>query len=146
MKTFLKPIVSILAVASLIAAGSTFAQQQHKGDRDWHKGPPSVEEKLARISDALDLTDQQSTEMLAVLQEQESNREALHQRTMEIMGAEICAQKAQAEEAILAILDAEQAELFLQMKEDRQVRANGPTRSRKGHDGPDCFGDAGGDS
>jgi hypothetical protein len=65
---------------------------------------------------------------------------------MEIMGAEICAQKAQAEEAILAILDTEQAELFLQMKEDRQVRANGPTRSRKGHNGPDCSGYAGEDS
>jgi len=146
MKTSLKPIVSILAAASLLVAGNAFAQQQHKGGRDWHHGPPSVEEKLARISDALDLTDQQSTEMLAILQEQESNREVLHQRTMEIMGAEICAQKAQAEEAILAILDADQAELFLQLKEERQLRANHPAHSRKGLDGPDCSAYSGDDS
>jgi len=148
MKKFLKPIVSILAVASLFVAGSAFAQQQHQqpGGRDWQKGPPSVEEKLARISDALDLSAEQSAEMLAVLQEQESNRQALHERTMEIMGAEICAQKAQAEQAILAILDADQAELFLQMQEDRQIRANSRTRSGKRHDGLDCSGYEGGDS
>ncbi len=63
-------------------------------------------------------------------------RQALHDRTMELMGAEICAQKAQSEEAILAILDAEQTELFLQMKEERQFRANDKTRTRKGRDGP----------
>jgi hypothetical protein len=146
MKTFLKPIVSILAVASLLAAGGAFAQQQQRGGKNWHKGPPSVEEKLARISAALDLSDEQSAEMLAVLQEAESNKEALHQRTMEIMGAEICAQKARAEEAILAILDTEQAELFLQMKEDRPSRAHNRTRSRKDHDAPDCSEYAGGDS
>jgi hypothetical protein len=65
---------------------------------------------------------------------------------MEIMGAEICAQKARAEEAILAILDTEQAELFLQMKEDRPSRAHNRTRSRKDHDAPDCSEYAGGDS
>jgi hypothetical protein len=146
MKTFLKPIVSILAVASLLAAGGAFAQQQQKGGKDWQKGPPSVEEKLARISNALDLSDQQSAEMLAVLQEQESYRQALNERTMEIMGAEICAQKAQAEEAILAILDTDQAELFLQIQEERQIRANRRSRSGKGHDAPDCSGYAGGDS
>ena len=146
MKTFLKPIVSMLAVASLLAAGSVVAQQQFNGGRDWHHGPPSVEEKLARISDALDLTDQQSTEMLAILQEQEANREALHQRTMDLMGAEICAQKAQTEEAILAILDPDQAELFLQLKEERPIRTNRQTHSRKGLDGPDCSAYAGDDS
>jgi hypothetical protein len=149
MKTFLKPIVSILAAASLLAAGSAFAQQQQQpqhGARDWQKGPPSVEEKLARLSAMLDLSDEQSAEMLAVLQIQESNRQALQERTMEIMGAEICTQKAQAEEAILAILNTDQAELFLQMQEDRQIRPNSRTRSRKGHDPLDCSGYEGGDS
>jgi len=146
MKTLLKPIVWILAAGSLLTAGSAFAQQYHKDGWDWHKGPPSAEEKLARISDALDLTDQQSTELLAILLEQESNREALRQRTMELMGPEICAQKMQSEEAILAILDEDQAELFLQLKEEHQIRASRSDRSGRGHDGPDCSGYAGDDS
>lgn len=146
MKAFLKPIVSVLAVASLLAAGGAFAQQQQPGGRDWHKGPPSVEEKLARLSDALDLSDQQSADMLAVLQELENQKIALRQRTMEIMGAEICAQRARGEEAILAILDAEQAELFLQMQLERQIRASSRTRSRQDHDAPDCSGYPGDDS
>ena len=137
MKTFLRPLVLILVITSLLAAGGAFAQNQ-KGDRDWHKGPPSVEEKLARISDALSLSDEQSLEMLAVLQEQDRNRQALHEQTMEIMGGDICAQKAQTEEAMLSILDADQTELFLQMKEERQTRARNQTRSRKGDHSPDC--------
>ena len=56
------------------------------------------------------------------------------------MGAEICAHKAQSEEEILSILDAEQTELFLQMREERQFRANDKTRSRKGRDPLDCSG------
>jgi hypothetical protein len=150
MKTFLKPIVSVLAVTSLLVAGSTFAQYQKAeknwSEKEWHKGPPSVEQQLARLSDALDLSDEQSAEMLAILQEQEKTRQALQDRTMELMGAEICAHKAQSEEEILSILDAEQTELFLQMREERQFRANDKTRSRKGRDPLDCSGYEGGGS
>jgi len=152
MKTFLKPIVSILAAASLLAAGSAFAQQmqQHQpqpnGDRDWHKGPPSVEEKLARINDALDLSDEQSAEMLAALQLHAKAKQERQNRIMAIMGDEICAERTRAEEEILAILDTEQAELFLQMREERQIRANSRTRSRKGEEALDCSGYEDGDS
>ena len=107
MNTRLTKTASILAVVSLLAAGSAFAEKQH-GGRDWQKGPPSVEERLARISAALDLNDEQSLEMLAILQEQEENKAALHEQMMELMGPEICAQRAQTEEAILGILTAEQ--------------------------------------
>ena len=150
MKTFLKPVVSVLAITSLLVAGSAFAQYQ-KGEKswsekEWYKGPPSVEQKLARLSEALDLSDEQSAEMLAVLQEQERTRQALHDRTMELMGDEICAHKAQSEEEILSILDAEQTELFLQMREEHQFRANDRSRSRKVRDPLDCSGYQGGDS
>jgi hypothetical protein len=55
------------------------------------------------------------------LQEEGEQRAALHAQTMMLMGPEICAQRAENEEAILAILDANQTELFLQMKEQRQA-------------------------
>lgn len=137
MKSFLTPLVSTLAITSLLMTGGAIAQNQ-KGERDWHKGPPSVEEKLARISEALDLSDEQSLEMLAVLQQQENHRQAMHDRTMELMGEEICAQRAQSETSILAILDDDQAELFLKMKEERKARAGDRKRSRKGQEPLDC--------
>ncbi len=135
MNTRLTKTASILAVVSLLAAGSAFAEKQH-GGRDWQKGPPSVEERLARISAALDLSDEQSLEMLAILQEQEENKAALHEQMMEMMGPEICAQKAQTEEDILGILTAEQTELYLQIREDRQGQSR--KKGRGGNAELDC--------
>jgi len=137
MKTTTRLTISILAVTSLLAAGNVLAKHP-KGDRDGHKGPPSVEEQLARISDSLELSDEQSAEMLVILQEADKNRAALHEQTMEIMGAAICAQKAQTEEAILSVLDDGQAESFLEMKAEREARAQDRSHSRKGRGGPDC--------
>jgi Spy/CpxP family protein refolding chaperone len=129
MNTRLSKTISVLAVASLLTAGSVVAQN-HKDDNDWQKRPPSTEEKLARISTALGLSDEQSVQMLVVLQQQTENRAALHEQKMELLGPEICAQRAETEDAILAILTAEQTELFLQIKEDRQSNPD-----RKGHAG-----------
>ena len=135
MKTRLAKTVSILAVVSLLAAGSAFAEKQY-GGRDWQKGPPSVEERLARISAALDLSDEQSLEMLAILQEQEEKKAALHEQMMELMGPEICAQQAETEAAILGVLNAEQTELWLQHREDRQNKSR--RKNRGGGAGLEC--------
>ena len=137
MNTRLSKTIMILAVVSLLTAGSALAQRQN-GDRDWQKGPPSVEEKLARISAALGLDDQQSVDMLVVLQEQEQYKAALHEQTMALMGPEICAQKAASEAAVLAILTAEQTELYLQIKEERKAQAEHKGHGRKGRSGLDC--------
>ena len=138
MNTRLSKMVSILAIASLLTAGSVLAQNR-QSDNDWQKGPPTAEEKLARISAALNLSGDQSQEMLRVLQEQWEKGVALHEQTMMLMGPEICAQRAENEEAILAILDADQTELFLQMKEQRRVdAANTRNRNAKRMGEPDC--------
>ena len=138
MNTRLSKMVSILAIASLLTAGSVLAQNR-QSDNDWQKGPPTAEEKLARISAALNLSGDQSQEMLRVLQEQAEKGAALHEQTMMIMGPEICAQRAENEEAILAILDADQTELFLQMKEQRRAdAANTRNRNAKRMGELDC--------
>jgi len=126
MNTRLSKMVSILAIASLLTAGSVLAQNR-QSDNDWQKGPPTAEEKLARISAALNLNGDQSQEMLRLLQEEGEQRAALHEQTMMLMGPEICAQRAEHEEAMLAILDQDQTELFMQMKKQRQASA---TRSQ----------------
>jgi len=135
MNTRFSKTIMALAIVCLLSAGNAFAQKQN-GGRDWQT-TPSVEDKLARISGALDLSDEQSMEMLQILQEQERQRLALHEQTMALMGPEICAQRANHEEAILAILTAEQAGLFQQHTEQRRDRA-GRKGSSRGANGPDC--------
>jgi len=129
MNTRLSKMVSILAIVGLLSAGSVLAQNRNS-DNDWQKGPPSVEERLAHISAALNLDSQQSLEMHTILQEQAENRAALHEQAMAMLGPEICAQRAEQEEAMLTILDPEQTELFMQIKQERQANAN-----RKGRGG-----------
>ena len=136
MKTHLKKIAIGLAALGIVAAGTVIAQDSENG-RDWRQGPPSVEDVLARMSDALDLTDQQAVELLVVLQEHAAERAALHEESMALLGPEICAQKASAEADILAILSPEQAELFMQLKEERRARVSERSRGR-GKRGPDC--------
>ncbi len=134
MKTRLATAITVLAMASLLSAGSAFADNQQR-DRDWQKGPPSVEQKLARISDALDLSDEQSAQMLRILQQQEQAKRARHDEIMALMGPEICAQRAEAEDAILSILDEEQTALYLEI---RQERGNKHRRQGRAGDPLDC--------
>ena len=131
---------AFVATLCLLSAGTAFAQNQKGGpkhDRDWQKGPPSVEEKLARISTALELSDEQSVQMLELLQAQEQQRAAMHEQTMALMGEEICAQRAAHEQAVLDILTAEQTEQFLEIKAARDERRQG-RENRRGGGGLDC--------
>ena len=130
MNTRLSKMISILAIVSLLSAGSALAQSR-KNDNDWQKGPPSVEERLARISAALNLDSQQSMEMHALMQEQAENRAAIHEQAMAMLGPEICAQRAEHEAAILTILDPDQTELFMQIKQERQAKARQKGRGGK---------------
>lgn len=124
MHTRLAKTITIVAIVSLLSTGSALAQM-HKGHRDWAKGPPTAEEKLARISDALDLDSKQSAAMLVVLQQQEESMAAVHERIKQQMGPEMCAQKAASEKAILEILTDTQTERYLQMREDRKESRSG---------------------
>ena len=90
------------------------------------------------VSDALNLSDEQTVAMLVILQRQAEQKAALHEQVMVLMGPEICAQRAETEDAILALLDAEQTELFLQAKEERKLKAEQQNRSGKRRGELDC--------
>jgi hypothetical protein len=136
MKTYLKNFAVSLIALGIMASGTAVAQNED-GGRDWRQGPPSVEDVLARLSEALDLSDQQSVDLLVVLQGHAAERADLHEQSMALIGPEICAQKASAEEDILAILTPDQVEQFLALKELRKAKATGRKRG-KGPRGPDC--------
>lgn len=127
MMTLTSKTVAFIATICLLGAGSALAQNQGgpKGgpnDRDWQKGPPSVEEKLARVSAALDLSDEQALQMLELLQNNEQQRRALREQTMALMGDEVCAQRRAHEQAMLDILTPEQVEIFYEIMAQREER------------------------
>jgi hypothetical protein len=141
MKTRLSlTIILTLAIGLMLSAATMAGQSSHQGNPGLFGGPPSTAEKLARLSEALGLTAAQEVEMLEVLQANEDRRQELHQQMMDLMGAEICQSRADGEAAILAVLDEEQAELFLAKREERQARGPGKGKGRRGDPGLDCSG------
>ena len=136
MHTYLKRSALIITMLGLLGAGTAIAEKRDDG-LDWRQGPPSAEKLLARLSESLNLTDQQAVDMLVLLQEHAAERATLHEQTMILLGPEICAQKAEAEDEILAILTAEQVKQFLQLKEERRARTEQHQR-QKGQNRLDC--------
>ena len=76
--------------------------------------------------------------MLVILQRQAEQKADMHEQMVALMGPEICAQRAETEDAILAILNAEQTELFLQAKEERKLKAEQQNRSGRRRGELDC--------
>jgi hypothetical protein len=127
-----------LAASLFFSAAAIAGQSRQHGNPGFFGGPPTTAEQLARLSEALGLTDAQQVEMLEVLQANEARRQALREQTMDLMGAEICQSRADGEAAILAVLDEEQAALFLEKKEKRQAGEPGKRKGRRGESGLDC--------
>jgi Spy/CpxP family protein refolding chaperone len=114
---------AIIATAALLTGGAALAgPPDHDGA--WHMGPPSAEDRLAIMNRELDLTAEQSRQMLELLQAAEAEQEAVRARIMDEMGPEMCAIRQNTEEQIIAILSPAQADLFDQLKLNRQSRNN----------------------
>ena len=131
-------LAATLILAGLLTAGAALAQAQRhdqprNADRPWHHAPRSAEQQLAHLDLALELTDEQSLQLLEVLQVAEAEREALHARAMESFQPEICALRQNTEADILAILTPEQAENLRLLQQERAGRRE----SRHGFM-PDC--------
>ena len=113
-----------LALAGVLLAGSAVAgHPEGKGPR--HAGAHGPEKHLARLAESLDLSDEQSEEMLIVLQAAEEERRALLKRQMEEARPEVCAQRQATHDQILAILTSEQAEEFEAMMAEHEERSFG---------------------
>jgi hypothetical protein len=70
MKNHLFTYPAILSLTALVCATSAMAEPprgQGPGG-EWHHGPPGAEQQLSQLDQALDLSDEQSADLLAVLQ------------------------------------------------------------------------------
>ena len=129
-----KPVLfAALTLAALFAAGTALAQADRL-DRQWHHGPPGPIQQLAHLEQALDLTDEQSLELLELLQAAEADREALHTRAMESFQPEACALRERTQAEIMAILTPEQAATLEQLRQERAGRRE----SRRGAPKLEC--------
>ena len=141
MNTRLLTTITVLLVTALMMSGLVFAQNQ-QSRKNFFGGPPSAEEKVARMTEALGLDDAQRLEMYEVLLENEANRKQLREQAQIMLGPEICASIADAEAAVLDVLDEEQQALFLEHKRQRQEQLGQQAEGRAGRGHrmgpPDC--------
>lgn len=121
MKLF--PSVITAIIVTLLVAGSVQAQPDNRRDRKG--GPPSAEAKLARMTEHLGLNEEQSADMLLVLQQDERQRQELRDQIVADYKPSLCAQKDETRVAIMAILDEEQAEVFAARAEQSGGKGRG---------------------
>jgi len=118
----------VLTLAFLLVSGAAVAAPPGDGPR-WRDGarhgPPGAEQQLARLDEALNLSDEQSAELLALLQSADAERQALHEQILEQYRPQFCDLKNETETAILSVLTTEQAETFAALKAERQDCAAG---------------------
>ena len=141
-----------LAAASLLFAGSTMAGNGYGGgnsdnagqgngnfnsDTDQRGGPAN---RMARISAALGLSEQQEMDLLELFHEQDQERARIHADVMEAFGDSICAQRRDHQEALIDILTPEQYALHQELMEQRAAN-RGNRRGGRGMGNVDCPAD-----
>lgn len=114
-----------LALAGILMTATAMAEHPRPGMDDHHFGRHGAENHLARLAESLNLTDEQSAEVLTVLQAAEEERRALHKQVMDEIGPQLCAQRQATHDQILAILTPEQADQFEQMMDEHDSRSSG---------------------
>jgi len=108
----------LVSLATVLISGSTLAQYE-RGDRGRHHGPPDAETRVAHMTKSLDLTDEQSAELLQLMQAVDLEREALHQKMMNQMEPEICDLQLRVEADTISILTDEQLAMYESRKDGR---------------------------
>lgn len=93
---------------------------QAQPDKARHHGPPDAEMRIAHLTRALDLSDEQSAELLEVFQAVDEERQALRQQAMQQMKPKICELQLATEAEINRILDDEQLAGLEEIKADKK--------------------------
>jgi Spy/CpxP family protein refolding chaperone len=131
MKHIASKSTLVLVTATLLIAGSAFAQQERGGRdvRGGSHGPHDAETRVAHMSRQLDLSDEQSVQLLLVMQAAEEEREALHESIMEQIEPELCELQVSTEAEIRSILtEDQQAEMDAMKQERGENRGARPSR------------------
>lgn len=129
-------ITASIAVTLLLCTSTAQA-----GGRDDHRGRhgPDLEKRVAHMAVELDLSDEQSEQLLTVLQASLAEREALQEKIDAQFKPELCALHLATREQVRAILTEEQA-AELEGRMDRLADGGEPRgwHGRKGGPALDC--------
>ncbi len=120
-----KRLVLTLMIALLPASAL-----QAQSNQSLHHGPPDAETRVAHLTSALDLSDEQSAELLAFFQTMDQERLALREQMIQEMAPQICALRADTEAELARILSQEQLALMEELKANRQQRGQGKRHNR----------------
>ena len=129
MKHPITPLLTTILAVTVFAAG----QLQARPDMARHHGRPDAEMRVAHMSSALELSDQQSTQLLELFQDVDEERRAMHEQTMELMKPQICELQLSTWTAVNEILDDDQQVQLEELKASRESD-KGHHRSRGMHD------------
>ncbi len=103
---------------------------QAQSNQAWQHGPPDAETRVAHLTSALDLSDQQSADLLDFFQTMDQERRDLREQMIQEMAPQICAHRADTEAELARILNREQLALMEELKANRQQRGQGNRRNR----------------
>ncbi len=124
-----QPVTTLLAITLAVALFGA-SQLQAQPDQARNQGPPDAETRVAHLTRALDLSDEQSAELLEVFQAVDEEREALRQQARLQMKPQICELQLATEAEISRILDEEQMARLEDIKAGQK-----PARARGGQRG-----------
>ena len=126
------PITTLLTTTLVVTLFAT-GQLQARPDMARHHGRPDAEMRVAHMSSALGLSDEQSAQLLELFQSVDEERRALHAQTMEQMKPQICELQLVTRTAVNEILNDEQQAQLEEMKASHESD-KGHHRSRGMHD------------
>ena len=115
----------IITAATLLFASAAAAQnsQGDRGngvDRRAHHGAADAEARVAHMTQLLGLSDDQSAELLEILQAVDQERMALHEQAFQAVEPEICALQLHVAEEIRTILTEDQLAVIEARKREHE--------------------------
>ena len=116
-----KLLIATISLA-LLPLSSALAQPE----RGMHNGPPDAEMRVAHLTRALNLSNEQSAQLLEVFQAVDEERGALREQAMQQMKPQICELRLATENEIQSILSQDQ----LNQLEDIKTERRKPRHSR----------------
>ena len=126
------PITTLLTTTLVVTLFAT-GQLQARPDMARHHGRPDAEMRVAHMSSALGLSDEQSAQLLELFQSVDEERRAMHEQAMELMKPQICELQLATRAKLEVILDEEQLAQLEEMKASHESD-KGHHRSRGMHD------------
>ena len=116
MKYPITTLLTTIFAVTVFAAG----QLQARPDMARHHSRPDAEMRVAHMSSALGLSDEQSAQLLGLFQAVDEERRAMHEQTMELMKPQICELQQATQAELEGILDEVQLAELEEMKAMRE--------------------------